>query len=248
MINSGVDVPEKHIAIFPKNIYSANTIEDVEKIIEKPSVKRPWFTPDFYRCLPLTVANQYGFFIKATFDFEVHWNGGNETEDMQFSFDEESAKKNIENPLVLSHFGNGIVTIGLPFILRTPPGVNLMIISPPNVLMHNMTVMSGVIETDNLRRDFSINIKLHHPGIYTFNAHNVLATVMPVPRYFADSFNLELAENIFEEDIILEEIQANIDTLSHRENVEIYLKDRVGRLYFSGKDVYGNMFPDHQKP
>jgi hypothetical protein len=248
MINSGVNVPDKHIAIFPKNIYSNSNIEDVKKIIEKPSVKRPWFTPDFYRCLPLTIANQYGFFIKPTFDFEVTWNGGNETSDMQFSFDEESAKKNVENPVVLSHFGSGILTIGLPFILRTPPGVNLMTISPPNVLINNMTVMSGVIETDNLRRDFSINIKLHHPGTYTFNTHNVLATVIPIPRYFADSFNLELAENIFEEDVILEEIQANIDTLSHRENVEINLKDSVGRLYFSGKDVYGNMFPDHQKP
>ena len=69
MINSGVNVPDKHIAIFPKNIYSNSNIEDVKKIIEKPSVKRPWFTPDFYRCLPLTIANQYGFFIKPTFDF-----------------------------------------------------------------------------------------------------------------------------------------------------------------------------------
>lgn len=248
MINSGINVPDNSLVVFPKNIYTSNTMEEVEKVMQKPSVKRPWFTPDFYRCLPLTIANQYGFFIKPSFNFKVIWNGGNELSDMEFYYDEEDLKNNKENTTVASWFGHGIITIGLPFILRTAPGVNLMVIPPQNVLTTNMTVMTAVVEADNLRRDFSINIKLHSPGTYYFTTDTVLATIMPIPRYFADSFKVELAEDVFEEDIILEEIQANVDTLAHREHVEVYLKDHVGRLYFSGKDVYGNSFPDHQKP
>ena len=53
----------------------------------------------------------------------------------------------------------GVVTIQNRFTFRTPPDVNLMTINPPNYWIDGIQHMTGVIETDNLRRDFTFNLK-----------------------------------------------------------------------------------------
>jgi len=197
MINDGInDVPDKTIAIFTTS-YPYNdplTQERLLGMIKKPDKKRDWFSPHFYRCLPLT-------------------------------------------------------TINTPYFLRTPPGVNLITMSAPNYIIPNVTVMTGVVEADNLRKNFTFNLKIQIPNIKTtIPAGWPLAAFMPVPRYYCDKFNLDFAENLFDGDIVNEELKAENDAGQHRANVEINLKDRVGKHYMQGKDVYGNKFKDHQKP
>ena len=43
-------------------------------------------------------------------------------------------------------------------------------------------------------------------------------------------------------------MQANVDAQIHRKEVEQTLKTKSGKHYMLGEDVYGNKFPDHQKP
>lgn len=249
MINDGInDVPDKTIAIFKNPNNDGNTIPNdrLLNILKKPSKKRDWFDSHFYRCLPLTIGNQYGFVISLDFDFSFQWNGGHKEEDIFFTFGE---GVHTGYPRIDSHFGHGILTINTPFFLRTPPGINLMTINPPNYVIPNITVMTGVIETDNLRRSFTFNLKIQIPNIQvTVPAGTPLAAFIPVPRYFCDEFSLEFAENIFTKEIIDEELQAEVDTAKYRTEVESKLKNRVGRHYFLGTDVYGNKFKDHQNP
>jgi hypothetical protein len=253
MINDGInDVPDKTIAIFTTS-YPYNdplTQERLLGMIKKPDKKRDWFSPHFYRCLPLTIGNQYGFVVSSEFDFSFEWNGGDQPEDTQIYLDEKIDNLDtIKYPNVQTHFGHGIVTINTPYFLRTPPGVNLITMNAPNYIIPNVTVMTGVVEADNLRKNFTFNLKIQIPNIKTtIPAGWPLAAFMPVPRYYCDEFNLDFAENLFDGDIVNEELKAENDAGQYRANVEINLKDRVGRHYMQGKDVYGNKFKDHQKP
>jgi hypothetical protein len=252
VINDGInDVPDKTIAIFYDDDVETNFDKKyINEIIEKPSKKRDWFPSHFYKCLPLSIGNQYGFVVKSQYDIDFLWNGGEKIEDTVFYFNEgEQDKNNYKYPRIRSWFGSGIITIGLPLTLRTPPNINLMTINPPNYVLPNITVMSGVVESDNLRRDFTINLKIQIPNIRVkILAGTPLAGIIPIPRYFADDFNLVDAENIFSQDIFIEEYQAKNDSYAKRTEIEYKSKNRVGRDYLLGKDVYGNKFKDHQTP
>ena len=253
MINDGInDVPDKTIAVFKSPLVpdEALTYERITKIVRKPEKKREWFSPHFYRCLPLAIGNQYGFVISSEFDFKFEWNGGDRPEDLSISFKNDSVNKlNQKYPNISSHFGHGIITINPAFFFRTPPGVNLMTISPPNYVLPNITHMTGVIETDNLRRNFTFNLKVQIPNLKVeIPAGYPLAAFIPIPRYYCDEFNLEDAENIFSKEIVEEEINADQDANRYRKTVEPTLKNGVGKHYMQGKDIYSNIFKDHQKP
>lgn len=252
MINDGInDVPDKTIAIFKFPRDKQSTIENkrILNIVKKSEKKRDWFTPHFYRCLPLTIGNQYGFTISLEYDLIIHWNGGNNPEDTTFSFTCEKELIDVSIPKIDSHFGHGIVTIDPPIGFRTPPGVNIMTINPPNHIIPGITVMTGVVETDNLRHNFTFNIKAQYPNndIY-IKAGTPIAAFVPIPRYFADEFKLEFAEDIFDKNVLEKETQACYDFANYRDDIEPTLKNHVNKMYMSGKDIYGNNFKDHQRP
>ena len=249
MINQGNNVPDKTIAVFTDDFNTSWQHNDKKRlfnIIDKPPKKRDWFTPHFYRCLPLTIGNQYGFIIKSEFDFSFIWDGGDSPESVTFLLDKDTNEK---HPRIESHFGSGIITINPPFTLRTPPGVNLMTINPPNYIIPNITVMTGVVETDNLRRNFTFNLKIQIPNVQiNVPAGAPIAGFIPIPRYYADSFELKYAEDIFDDLVIDEETESLKNEDTQRRDVDPTLPNGVDRFYFQGQDVYGNKFTDHQKP
>lgn len=89
MINQGSDVPDNTIAIFihPESNLS---FEDLSELVYQPSKKRSWFTPHFYRCLPLSIANQYGFVFTLPFDIELTWDGTESLEGLTIVASEEN--------------------------------------------------------------------------------------------------------------------------------------------------------------
>lgn len=250
MINQGINVPDNTIAVFD---HEYNTEFDKKnnlyKILDKPSKKRDWFDSHAYRCLPLVIGNQQGFIIKAEYDFTFYWDGGDSVDSVHIETDQPKEKLINKFPRIESHSGNGVISITPPFTLRTPPGVNLITMNPPNYVIPNVTVLTAVIETDNIRRNFgfSLKIQMENIGVKVF-AGTPIAAFMPIPRYYGDNFELKLAEDIFDEETINEEMQSMEDSLLHRSEVEPELKNKVGRQYYNGEDVYGNVFPDHQKP
>jgi hypothetical protein len=184
--------------------------------VEKLDITRDWFTSRFYKCLPLTIANTYGFSVKADFDFSATWSG---TQDRESTVITGITENKYLYPKVDSRFGSGIVTLSYPFQLRTPTGVNLMTINPPNIVIPNVTVMSGVIETDNLRRDFTFNLKLTRPNHkINIKKGDLIGCVLPIPRYFPDSFEVANGRKLFTEDEIRQEEEMKAEFYEYETN------------------------------
>jgi hypothetical protein len=242
MINDGINnIPEDSICLFPIEDISRDRID---KIFYKMDKKRDWFSPHFYNCLPLTVGNQYGFTIASEYDFEVMWDGGNYEENLLITYPN---GHDGFYPKLSTTFGYGILTIELPFIIRTSSGINMMTINTPNSILPNITPMTGVVETDNLRFTMTINLKMQIPGIpVRIIAGTPLATIMPMPRYFQDNFTISYGSDIFDASLVDQEKIAYLKALDKRQ-IDAN-NDKPSKDYLKGRDVYGNKFNDHQGP
>src|SRR5438034_8673532 len=80
-----------------------------------------------YRCLPLVIANQYGWEILSTHHVRVTWNGSSERNGVMIE------NLSGDGPLhAHAHFGLGVITFQIPFLFKTPSGWNLMVRGPMN--------------------------------------------------------------------------------------------------------------------
>jgi hypothetical protein len=247
-------VPEKTIAFFPIAPQEGLDSFDLKNIglFLRPlntDHKRDWFTPNFYKCLPLAIGNMQGFVFSLPYGFDVLWNGGGMNEDLQIKCNEDVIPfmgTNFIHPN--SEFGSGIITIHFPLTLKTPPGVNLMTIAPPNYPLPGLSPLTGVVEADNLRFTFTLNIKVDIPNVPIHVLPNTpLVGLIPIPRYFCDQFELKNAYDIFTEEEVEEEKTVVEEHGLQREknNGDYKIKDG---LYYKGEDFRGNKFKDHQLP
>lgn len=207
---------------------------------EKLLRERDWFTSFFYFCLPLTFGSQHGFIMKATYDFVVRWNGLPDIDAVDIHLLEEKPKTNYVD--VASHFGHGIITVQSRYSFRTPKGVNLMVKEPPNYYVDGMSWLNAVVETDNLRRDFTFNIKVTRPNTDIYIRKGTpLGCIVPYPRYFLDKYTLEELKDPVE----LEKARRTISYFAEERNDYDFSKPRL--RYMEGKDIYDYRFEQHQK-
>ena len=187
-----------------------------------------------------------GFGIKSLKTFSVEWDGGEGMGSVKVEIIDGGENPNFQT--ISSHFGMGTVTIQNRFTFRTPPGINLMTINPPNYWIDGIQHMTGVVETDNLRRDFTFNLKVTRKNEkIIINKGELIGCVIPTPRYFIDGFELCKGEDIFTKEQIEEERQIMRDFGKERATTDRQKHHNNGRRYFNGEDVYGNKFDDHQK-
>jgi hypothetical protein len=252
--NDKVVVPNNTIAFFPvipDDVTKPFNLNDV-KLFLKPlntSHKRDWFSSHFYKCLPLSIGNMQGFVFSLPYTVTLFWNGGNNIEDLQISYKEDFQEyKDINFIYPSSEFGHGIVTIHFPLTLKTPPGINLMTIAPPNFPLTGLSPMTGVVESDNIRFSFTLNIKVDLPNVnILIEKDTPLVGLLPIPRYFCDSFELKNAYDIFDKNIVEEEIKT-VEKNGLKRIIANKNNAPVDGLYYSGKDINGNKFKDHQLP
>jgi hypothetical protein len=133
-------------------------------------------------------------------------------------------------------------------MFRTEPGMNLMTFQPPNHFISGILSMTAVIETDNLRRDFTFNLKVTEANkdIY-IKRGDILSAFMPIPRYFLDKFTLEPASNIFSKFTIEKERNETNIFNSQRLGEDMSKPHESGRKYFHGLHADSSSYPDHQK-
>jgi hypothetical protein len=243
-------VPDKTIAFIDTSEFKNINIESFLKPLSKTH-KRDWFSPHFYRCLPLSIGNMQGFSFSMPYNVNLFWNGGSEKKDLAISPYGENITDIIKNTGISidSYFGHGIFTVHFPFILKTPPGVNLMTISPPNFPVSGFSPMTGVVETDNLKFTFTLNFKINHPNtLIKILKDEPIMGILPIPRYFCDSFNLVNAYDIIDHKLIEEELEIAIEQSIRREEQNSQMPPKVELLYFKGMDIRKNKFKDHQVP
>jgi hypothetical protein len=114
-----------------------------------------------YRCLPLTIANQTGFWIRNPVGFTAIWRGLNAPGNVEFWFD---ASTEIWRSWINSQFGEGIITWNTPFLFRTKPeGSRLLICGPANYFKHNVQPLTALIESDWISMSFTMNWKIMTP-------------------------------------------------------------------------------------
>lgn len=242
----GHEVPENTIVIVANDFESKGYYDQIiEPLAGNP--KRDWWNSHFYYCLPINIGNQYGFAIKSMWDFNATWDGTHENDkDITIEMLSEDYDQSIQ--YIGSGFSEGVLTIQNLFHMRTPPGINIMTIQPPNYNIPGTYNMTGVIETDNLRRDFTFNLKFTDPGrTVEIRKGDWLGAFITIPRYFVDSFEIKYGLDVFDEELVRNDL-VDGDELGRQRNEED--KDKAhesGRKYFNGEHAFGCPYPDHQK-
>ena len=117
--------------------------------------------------------------------------------------------------------------------------------------------MAAVIETDNLNRDFTFTLKVSVPNMdIHIKKGDMLAVILPMPRYYPDSFELKDAMELFDKPTLRGQLKALLD----HAKADVELRDERGTfgsltededrklgIYFRGLDPYGEAFEEHQR-
>ncbi len=141
--------------------YSCIDFEGMEFPIVTATPRRDWMhvkDDNAYRCLPLTMANQLGWFVLNPAGFVVEWTGDGVRSPVEITFDEPLSPR--QRHYVEDHFGNGIVTWHIPYLFRTPPGYNLLVRGPANWIKDGIQALEGMIESDWIDATFTMNWKI----------------------------------------------------------------------------------------
>ena len=140
--------------------------------------RRQWMNenPHAYHCLPLVIANQWGWQVLCPTDVEVTWDGSPGPGGLQVAVDPRYANA------IKSQFGSGIVTFSPPWLFRTSPGWDLYVKGPSNRWKVNCVPLEGVVETWWLNYTFTLNWKVVEPGTVVFAKGESLAQLLPVPH------------------------------------------------------------------
>jgi hypothetical protein len=141
-------------------------------------VRRQWMSehPSAYQCLPMVVANQWGWQVLCPTDVRVVWDGVADPGGLRVEVDQRWATA------IKSQFGRGIVTFSPPWLFRTPPGWDLFAKGPSNRWKPNCVPLEGVIETWWLNYTFTLNWKVVEPGEVAFARGESLGQLVPVPH------------------------------------------------------------------
>jgi uncharacterized protein DUF6065 len=140
-----------------------------------------------YRCLPLVVANQYGWEILSTHRIRASWDGTSKAEGLHV--------ENLygDGPLhCYSHFGEGALTFQIPFLFKTPDGWNLMVRGPTNSPKDGIAALDGIIETDWAHSTFTMNWRFTRACTVEFAVGEPICLFFPIQRGVLERFRGEI--------------------------------------------------------
>jgi hypothetical protein len=139
-----------------------------------------------YRCLPLVVANQYGWEILSTHHVRVSWDGTSRREGL-------SVEDLYGNGCLHchSHFGEGVLTFQIPFIFKSPDGWNLMVRGPANNPKDGIAALDGIIETDWAHATFTMNWRFTRACTVEFAVGEPICLFFPIQRGVLEMFRGE---------------------------------------------------------
>lgn len=222
-----------------------------------------------YRCLPLAIANQAGWLIANPVAFSATWDGGPTVNNLHIRFGADEPPAPVaagyvnvftfggpvpevkKDPRILSHFGSGILTFTMPYLFRTPAGINLWVKGPTNFIKDGVQALEGIVETDWSPATFTMNWKLTRPGYpVKFEQGEPICMVVPVARGLAESLQ-PLQTSIDNEPELNREYQ---DWQSSRRqfNLDLMFQEpqavKLGwqRDYLKGLTPSGAPAPQHQ--
>lgn len=206
--------------------------------IEQAPVNRAWMdsTPGgyAYRCLPMTYASRHGWAVRAPYDIEVIWDGGN---------NEDSTKiicgRYTEHGAVFADngTGNGILTFHINAVPRTPPEFNLWLMGGPNLVIPGASPLSGVVESDWTFASPTMNWKLTEPNkLVTFKKGDPVFFFVPVHKTYLEFFEI-LHADIADEPEMLSRLNEHAQW---RQETEARGEAVFGKKYMRGQNPDGS--------
>ncbi len=182
---------------------------------EKASFKRGWADKHehnfVYRCLPLKIANEAGWIIRNPVGFEaVYHENKFHAESVELRFDEPHPA----NQSINSHFGRGIITWQIPFLMVTEKPYSTLIQGVPNEYKENIAYLQAIVETFWAEMAWTYSVRITKP-------ETKVRFEKDEPLLFLTLINLDI---INETDIIIEpiakhpEIAANYEKFSKSRN------------------------------
>jgi hypothetical protein len=194
-----------------------------------------------YRCLPLNIANAHGWEVLCPSAFEATWNGGPAPADVKI--------RPLDNAgwPGLAHFGVGVVTFHLGYLMRTEPGYDLWVGGPANAPKDGIIALTGIVETDWAPYTFTMNWRFTRPHVTVrFERGEPFCSFFPIPR--------ELLEQVTPEIRNLEadpEVKAEFDGWTQKRGQFLADLPRTGsEAHRQGwqKDYFRGQMPDGRKP
>jgi hypothetical protein len=136
------------------------------------------------RCLPLLMANQAGWLVLNNARVRARWNGAADSDSIEFEYDDAESSLH-----PCSHFGHGIITWNMPFLIRTSPGFNLLVRGPANWPKHGIASLEGMVETDWTPSTFTMNWQFTGRDVWvTFGKGEPLCMLVPQRRGELEEF------------------------------------------------------------
>ena len=230
--------------------YAYETHQQDDMDIQPAPIDRSWMDECQdrfpYRCLPLVLANQAGWVIPSPTRFTVRWSGGPRKQDLRIWFPKGNREKRVQ-----SHFGNGVLTITIPYLFRTPHGINLWVKGPSNWVKDGIAPLEGIVESDWSIATFTMNWKLTRPHhSVRFEKGEPICMIVPVPRGLAEQLqpqrvplerNKELAAEFQNWRESRNAFNQSLERLEDEAVQRGWQKD-----YFLGREAGGNRFDQHQ--
>jgi hypothetical protein len=139
-----------------------------------------------YRCLPLVVANEYGWEILSTHHVRASWDGTSKTEGLYVENLCGNGRLHCH-----SHFGEGVLTFQIPFVFKTPEGWNLMIRGPTNSPKDGIVALDGIVETDWAHATFTMNWRFTRACTVEFALGEPICLFFPIQRGVLERFHGE---------------------------------------------------------
>ena len=128
--------------------------------------------------------------MQSPCDIQAVWFGGQDRRSMHFWLDPEY---NVQNSWVKCHFVGGVITFEFDFMIRTSPGVNLLVRGAPNFFVDGAHPLEGVVETDWLNYSFTMNWRVTEPNkIVYFRKGDPICFLQPIPHNYAEEFDFRI--------------------------------------------------------
>lgn len=144
-------------------------IHDLAMPIRPGNLGRQWMDQTAhrfaYRCTPLNIANTSGWTAHCPIGFSAKWDG-RPTKDA-IKIETQNNAVGVAR-YVSSHFGHGILTFHLGWLLKTSRDWAIWARGCPNMFKPGVSALDGIVETEWLNFPFTMNWRFHQPGEVIF--------------------------------------------------------------------------------
>jgi hypothetical protein len=201
-----------------------------------------------YRCLPLLIANQHGWFILNVHKIRCIWNG--QPGEAALKVTCESGPREVPCPAA-SHFGHGVLTWNLNYLFRTSPGYNLWARGPANMFKPGIAPLEGIIETDWSVATFTMNWKMLAVNMEVeFLPGEPICMLVPVRRGDVEKFTPQVRDLDMDADLKAKYEQWSASRTQFIKDLHVPQSEardeKWQKDYFQGHGAAGLKAPEHQ--